>query len=184
VGSNQRTSNRRIYIVGDAAGGPQFTPVAIDQAGVALRATLFRLPPRPAPECLPRALFTDPELAACGLSEAEARKRHGAIRVLRWPIAENDRARTQGAVTGHAKLVVGRNGRVLGAAIAGPGAGELIGLWQIAIVCGLTLRDMAGLHLPYPTLNEVGTRAAASAFAAALPSSWLRRLLGLLRKFG
>ncbi len=184
VGSNQRTSNRRIYIVGDAAGGPQFTPVAIDQAGVALRATLFRLPPRPAPECLPRALFTDPELAACGLSEAEARKCHGAIRVLRWPIAENDRARTQGAVTGHAKLVVGRNGRVLGAAIAGPGAGELIGLWQIAVVCGFTLRDMAGLHLPYPTLNEVGTRAAASAFAAALPSSWLRRLLGLLRKFG
>jgi pyruvate/2-oxoglutarate dehydrogenase complex dihydrolipoamide dehydrogenase (E3) component len=184
AGANLRTSNRRIYFVGDAAGGPHSTHSANHHAGRALRGILFRMPSRAAPEPLPRALFTDPELAACGLSEDEARQRHGVIRVLRWPLAETDRARTDGVMTGHAKLVVGRNRRVLGVAIAGRGAGELIGLWQVAVARRLTVRDMAAIVLPYPTLNEVGKRAAMNAFAASATNPWLRRLLGLLRKFG
>ena len=184
AGPNLRTSNRRIYLVGDAAGVSQYTHAARDHAGQALRAILFRLPVRAAPERLPRALFTDPEFAACGLGEAEARQRHGVIRVLRWPVADTDRARTEGVRTGHVKLVVARNGRVLGAAMAGPGAGDVISVWQVAVARGLTLRDMAGIVLPSPTRCEVGTEAAVSAFAARAASPWLRLWLGLLRKFG
>jgi pyruvate/2-oxoglutarate dehydrogenase complex dihydrolipoamide dehydrogenase (E3) component len=184
VGPDLRTSNKRIYLVGDAAGGPQFTHAANYHAGLVLRATLFRLRARTSDIAVPRVLFTDPELAVCGLDEAQARKRHGAIRVLRWPIAENDRARAEGHVAGHARLLVARNGRVVGAAIAGPGAGELIGMWQVAVSRGLRLRDMAGIVLPYPTLNEVGKRAAVTGFAPAATNRWLRTLLGLLRKFG
>lgn len=184
AGPDLRTTNRRIYLVGDAAGGPQFTHAANDQAGLVLRATLFRLRVRAAPERVPRVLFTDPELAVCGLSEAEARKRHGAIRVLRWPLAENDRARAEGVTAGHVKIIAARNGRVLGAAIAGPGAGEMIALWQVAATQGLKLQAMASLVLPYPTLNEASKRAALTALAPMAANPWLRRLLGLLRKFG
>jgi pyruvate/2-oxoglutarate dehydrogenase complex dihydrolipoamide dehydrogenase (E3) component len=184
VGADLRTSNRRVYLIGDAAGGPQFTHAANYHAGLVLRAALFRLRARATPESVPRVLFTDPELAVCGLTETEARKRHGAIRVLRWPVAENDRARAEGVTGGHAKIITSRNGRIVGAAIAGPGAGELIGMWQVAVARGLNVRAMAGVVLPYPTLNEVGKRAALTALAPAAASGWLRSLLGLLRKFG
>jgi pyruvate/2-oxoglutarate dehydrogenase complex dihydrolipoamide dehydrogenase (E3) component len=99
-------------------------------------------------------------------------------------MVENDRARVEGVTGGHAKIVTARNGRIVGAAIAGPGAGELIGMWQVAATRGLNVRDMAGVVLPYPTLNEVGKRAALTALAPAATSGWLRSLLGLLRKFG
>lgn len=184
AGPDLRTSNRRIYLVGDAAGGPQFTHAANYHAGLVLRSTLFRLRARTAPELVPRVLFTDPELAVCGLDEAQARQRHRAIRVLRWPVAENDRARAEGATIGHARIITARNGRILGAAIAGPGAGELIGMWQVAVARGLNIRAMAGIVLPYPTMNEVAKRAAVGALAPAASNVWLRRLLGVLRKFG
>lgn len=183
AGANLRTTNRRIHVIGAAAGGLQTSQAAAYHARLVLRAALFRLPVRATEESASRLLSTDPEFAACGLGEAEARARHGAVRVLRWPVAHHEKARIEGVVAGHAKLVVARNGRILGAAVAGPGAGELIGMWQVAVARRLKLSDMAALALPHPTLNEVAQRAALAGFRPGA-SRWLRVLLGVLRKLG
>ena len=89
VDARLRTTNRRAFAVGDVAGGPQFTHVALYQAGIVIRNALFRLPAKVDYRALPWVTYTDPELAQVGLTEAAARATLGdAIRVLRWPFAE------------------------------------------------------------------------------------------------
>ncbi len=181
VGADLRTSNRAIYAIGDVAGGAH---AAQYHASLVLRATLFRLRARVVPHLVPRALFTAPEMAVAGLREDAARKAHGGIRVLRWPFADNDRARAEGETAGHIKVILARNGKILGAAIVGPQAAELIGLWQLAMARDLKIGAVAGLVLPWPTLSEISGRAAQEAFTPVLAHPWLRAALGLLRKFG
>lgn len=109
-----RTTNRRVYAIGDCADVPgsglRLTHVANYHAGLVIRSALFRMPAKVRPETLPRVTYTDPELAAVGLTEEEARARHGSVRVLRWPFSENDRAQAERRTTGHAKLVLDRKG--------------------------------------------------------------------------
>ena len=184
VSASLRSSNRRVYAIGDVAGGAQFTHAANYHAGLVLRATLFRLRVKMAPSLIPRVTYTDPEIAVAGLSEEQARATHGAVDVLRWPFAENDRARAGRETDGHVKVVTAKNGRVLGAGIVGPHAGELIALWQLAISTKMKTGAVAGLVLPYPTLSEASKRAATSAYAASLRNPWLGRALSFLRRFG
>jgi pyruvate/2-oxoglutarate dehydrogenase complex dihydrolipoamide dehydrogenase (E3) component len=178
-----KTSNRRVYAIGDAIGGLQFTHVSNYHAGLVIRNALFRLPVRARNEVMPWVTYTDPELAHVGLTEVEARKR-GVIRVLRWPYHENDRAQAEREIPGHIKVVTCRRGRVLGATIVGAQAGELIAAWSIAVQQGLNIRAFAEAVLPYPTLAEVGKRAAMTYFTPSLTSPWLRRIIALLRAFG
>jgi pyruvate/2-oxoglutarate dehydrogenase complex dihydrolipoamide dehydrogenase (E3) component len=144
VDASLRTANRRVYAIGDCAGGAaaglRFTHVANYHAGLVIRNALFRLPVRVDAAAIPRVTYTDPELAAVGLSEEEATARHGAVRVLRWPVAENDRARAERATRGLVKAVVTPRGRILGCAIAAPGAGDLIVPWALCIAKGLKVR--------------------------------------------
>ncbi len=169
VDARLRTSNRRAFALGDVAGPHLFTHMAAYQAGIVIRNALFRLPAKVDYRAAPRVTFTDPELAHVGLSEAEARARHGdAVRVLRWPFADNDRARTEAAAEGLVKLVSTHRGRVLGAGIAGRCAGELIQPWCLALARGLPLGALAGLVTPYPTRAEAGVRAAGSFYTATL----------------
>ena len=120
-----------------------------------------------------------------GLTEAEARERHGAVEVHRVPFAESDRARTEGATAGLVKLVAGRRGRILGCGIVGAQAGELIHPWALALSAGLSLKAMAGYVAPYPTLGEASKRAAGDYYAARLfGSPWVRRAVRLLARFG
>jgi pyruvate/2-oxoglutarate dehydrogenase complex dihydrolipoamide dehydrogenase (E3) component len=133
---------------------------------------------------VPRVLYTTPELASVGLRAEEARVRHGAIRILRWPFAENDRAQTEGDLDGMVKVVATPRGRVLGAGIIGRGAGELILPWVFAVEGKLSLRDMAGVIAPYPTLSEASKRAAGSFYAPKLFSPAIRRLVRFLSWFG
>ena len=113
--------------------GPRaFTHAASYHAGIVIRRALFRLPARVDDRALPRVTYTDPELAQVGMTEDEARAAGHPVRVLRWPLAENDRAQADGATEGLVKLVVAR-GRVLGAGILAPGAGEMIGAWTLAV---------------------------------------------------
>ena len=91
VDARLRTTNRRVYAIGDVLGGPQFTHLAAYHAGIVIRNALFRLPAKVDISALPWVTYTDPELAHVGLSEAAARAQ-GPIRLLRWPLAENDRA--------------------------------------------------------------------------------------------
>lgn len=178
-------SNRRVYAIGDAAGGAQFTHLANYHAGLVIRSALFRLPARVRMEQVPRVTFTDPEIAHVGLTEAEARAQHGHVEVHRLPFAQSDRARTEAAGTGVIKVVAGRSGRILGCSIVGTQAGELIHVWSLALSAGLGLKAMAGYVAPYPTLGEVSKHAASAYYARRLfGRRWVRLALRLLARLG
>jgi pyruvate/2-oxoglutarate dehydrogenase complex dihydrolipoamide dehydrogenase (E3) component len=178
-----KTTNRRVYAIGDAAGGPDFTHVAGYHAGLVIRNALFRVPISLKRRTPPWVTFTDPELAQAGHTEAEARKL-GKIRVLRWPYHENDRARTERATRGHIKIITTPRGRILGATIVGAHAGELIAAWALAVEQRLNIRAFADAIVPYPTLAEIGKRAAITFFTPRLTSPSVRRLIAFLRRFG
>lgn len=179
-----RTTNRRIYAIGDVAGAMQFTHVAGYHAGLILRPLLFRLPARAKPLILPRVTYTDPEIAQIGLTEQEALAAHPGARILRWPFSENDRAQAERRTEGFLKLIANRRGRILGVSIVGAGAGEMTAFWSLALARGLRVHDVIG-HVPaYPSMAEIGKRAALSYFTPATRSPWLRRLIRFLRLFG
>ena len=183
-----RTTNRRVYAIGDCAGGAagryRFTHVANHHAGLVIRSALFRLPVRVREETIPRVTYTDPELASVGLSEEEARAAHKSVRILRWPLAENDRAQAERRTAGHVKAIVTPRGKILGCAIAAPNAGDLITLWTLAIAKGLTAQDLAGTVFPYPTLSDASKRAAIEFLRPSTQNPWLRRLIGAARRLG
>jgi len=184
VDARLRTSNRRVYAIGDATGGLQFTHLAGHHAGVVIKNALFRLPAKVEARAVPWVTFTDPELAQVGLSEAAARDRHGEIRILRAGFAENDRARAERQQDGFAKIVTDRRGRVLGATIVGAHAGELIHPWILAIAGRVKLGTIAGMIAPYPTLGEAGKRAAGNFFAPLVFSERTKRIVRFLQRFG
>ena len=179
-----RTTNRRAFAIGDAAGGPQFTHVALYHAGIVIRNALFRLPAKVDYRALSWVTYTDPELAQVGLTEKAARQRHPDVVVARWPFAENDRAQCERASEGMVKLVLRRSGRILGASILGANAGDLILPWALAIARGLKAGAMANLVVPYPTRGEAGKRAAGAFFTPRLFSPRTRALVRLLARFG
>lgn len=183
--SLRSVSNRRVYAIGDAAGGPQFTHLANYHAGLVVRSALFRLPARARLAHIPRVTFTDPEIAQVGLTEAEARERHGTVEVHCFPFAESDRAQADGTTRGLVKLVAGRRGRILGCGIVGAHAGELIQPWALALSAGLGLKAMAGYVAPYPTLGEASKRVAGAYYAERLfGKPWIRKAVRLLARLG
>ena len=179
-----RTSNKKIFAIGDVTGSYQFTHVAGYHAGIAIRNILFRLPAKVKTHAIPWVTYTDPELAHVGLTEAQARKEHGKIGVLRWPFGENDRAQSAHATDGLVKVITGRKGKILGATMLGPHAGDLIHPWVLAIAGGLKIGTMAGAIVPYPTYTEVSKRAAGSYYIPALTSKRTKRIVRLLARLG
>ncbi|MBL8838175.1 MAG: FAD-dependent oxidoreductase [Alphaproteobacteria bacterium] len=182
VDARLRTTNKKIYAIGDVAGPYQFTHLANYHAGIVIRNALFRLPTRVDLAALPWVTYTDPELAQVGLSEAAARDRNPVV--ARFTFAENDRAQAERATEGFIKVVATRRGRVLGAAIVGARAGELIQPWVLAIKAGIKLSTMASMIAPYPTLGEVSKRAAGAFFTPKLFSERTRKLVRFLLRFG
>ena len=181
--SRLRTGNRRIFAVGDVTGRFQFTHMAGYHAGIVLRNILFRLPAKVDDGAVPWVTYTEPELAQVGLSEAEARKRHGKVTVLRWPFHENDRAQAERDTAGLVKAVMDQSGRILGAAIAGPHAGELIQPWCLALAQGMKIGAMASVILPYPTFGEASKRLAASWYTPKLFTERTRKIVRFLMRF-
>ena len=184
VNKRLKTSNGRVFAIGDVIGGMQFTHLANYHAGLVIRAILFRLSAKEDPGIVPRVTFTDPEIAGVGLSEEEAARQHGTIRVLRWPYAENDRAQAERRTEGFIKAITDKRGRILGAAIVGAQAGELIQMWALAITQRLNIKAFTSIVSPYPTYSEISKRAAITYFTPSLTNPNLRRLLAFLRKFG
>jgi len=177
-------TNRRVYAAGDIADpagiGPRLlTHVGSYHAGILARRILFRLPAKLDYRALPRVIYTDPELAQVGLTEAEAGQ---GARVVRWPFAENDRAIAEGRTEGMAKLVATKHGKLLGAGIAGVNAGEMIGLWTRAVAQRLPLATLAGVITPYPTRAEVPKRAASVAVLQRLFARGPRFVAQALRR--
>jgi pyruvate/2-oxoglutarate dehydrogenase complex dihydrolipoamide dehydrogenase (E3) component len=185
VNRKLKTSNRRVYAIGDvAAGQPQFTHAANYHAGLVIRNALFRLPVKVNNDLVPWVTYTEPELAHVGLTEAQARQRKLKFRILRWPYHDNDRAQAERETHGHIKVITGRKGEIRGATIVGAQAGELIAMWSLAIARGMNIRDLSGVVLPYPTLSEIGKRAAIDYFTPSLTSPRVRRIIAWLRAFG
>jgi pyruvate/2-oxoglutarate dehydrogenase complex dihydrolipoamide dehydrogenase (E3) component len=180
-------SNRRIYAVGDIADpagiGPRaFTHVGSYHAGIVIRRALFRLPARLDYAALPRVIYTSPQLAQVGLTETEAQAAGHEVRLLRWPLTENDRAQTERRTEGVVKLMATPGSRLLGAGILASHAGEMIGAWTLAIARRMPLSALAGMIVPYPTLAEAGKRAAGEFYAPRLFSAATKRLVRLLTR--
>jgi pyruvate/2-oxoglutarate dehydrogenase complex dihydrolipoamide dehydrogenase (E3) component len=180
-------SNRRVWAVGDIADpqgiGPRaFTHVGSQHAALLARRMLFRLPAQVDYAALPRVTYTGPELAQVGMTEAEAREAGLDPRPYRFPLPENDRAVAEGIEDGLVKLVVSPKGKLLGAGVLGPHAGEMAGMFGLMIGRKLPLSALAGLVLPYPTLAEAAKRAAGDFFAPRLFSPYSKRLVRLLWK--
>ena len=176
------TTNPRIHAVGDVAGTFPYTHVAEHHAEIVLRQTLLRMSwAKPSPT-VPWCTYTDPELARVGLSETEAR-RHGIDhRVYRFPFADVDRARAEVETEGFAKLVTDRQGRLLGAAIVGADAGDLIASCVLALGKRMKLDDISAAIHAYPTRSEIAWRAAGERRRDGSPPAsrlWMRRIFGL-----
>ncbi len=183
VDASLRTTNRKVYAIGDVAGGLQFTHVAGYHAGVIIRSMLFGLPSRAKTSHIPWATYTDPELAQVGLTEAEAREKHGdRLEVVRFHYEHNDRALAERKTKGFIKVMVVK-GRPVGASIVGHQAGELIGLWALALANGMKMSQIAAMVAPYPTIGEVNKRAAGAYFSPRLfESDLVKRVVRFVQR--
>ncbi|SLN34984.1 Mercuric reductase [Roseovarius albus] len=163
-----KTSNKRVYAIGDVAGGLQFTHVAGYHAGLIIRSALLGLPAKQRTGHIPWATYTDPELAQVGLKETDARALYGdRLEVARFEYHHNDRAITERKTTGLIKVMVYK-GKPVGASIVGAQAGELISLWSMVIANGLKMKHVAAMVAPYPTIGEINKRATGVYFSPKL----------------
>jgi pyruvate/2-oxoglutarate dehydrogenase complex dihydrolipoamide dehydrogenase (E3) component len=179
-----RTTNRRVYAIGDAVAGPALANRAEYQGERLVRAIAYRLPLRDDPSAVPVVTFTDPGLARVGLVEEDARRRYDKIRVLRFPYGENDRAQAERMASGAVKVVARSSGRIVGAAVAGHDAGEQIALWSLALARGLSVEDLLEFVPPYPARADAVRRLAETSAGYGLTAPWRRRIIETLRKFG
>jgi len=184
VDAAMKTTNKRVYAIGDVAGGLQFTHVAGYHAGVIIRSMLFGLPSKAKTSHIPWATYTDPELAQVGLTEAQARDAHGdKLEVVRFHYEHNDRAIAERKTKGLIKVMVVK-GRPVGASIAGYQAGELINLWALVLANNMKMSQVAAMVAPYPTIGEVNKRAAGAYFSPRLfESDLVKRVVGLVQRF-
>ena len=184
VDDQLKTTNRKVYAIGDVAGGLQFTHVAGYHAGVIIRSALFGLPSKAKTVHIPWATYIDPEMAQVGLTEAQAREEHGdKVEVLRFEYSGNDRAIAEGKTTGLIKVMVVK-GKPVGASIVGAQAGELIQTWALVIANGLKIGAVAAMVAPYPTLGEINKRAAGQYYVPRLfENPWVKRIVRLVQRF-
>jgi pyruvate/2-oxoglutarate dehydrogenase complex dihydrolipoamide dehydrogenase (E3) component len=179
-----RTTNPRVYAVGDAAGG-QSVQAAVRQADTVVRSVLLGAMAKPDALRVPRVVSTDPELAEIGLNEALARSRHGiGFRVTRWSYADNDRARAARATYGLAKLLTDRSGWIIGAGVVGPGAGELVSLFSLAMTGQLRADKLAELVAPYPSYAEIAVRLGEAFRRGETTKPLIRQWIGLNKLLG
>jgi pyruvate/2-oxoglutarate dehydrogenase complex dihydrolipoamide dehydrogenase (E3) component len=182
VDARLRTTNKKVFAIGDVVGSYPFTHMAGYHGGIVIRNVVFNISAKVEEHAVPWVTYTDPELAHVGMNEVSARERHGdVIKVLRWTFAENDRAHIERETDGLIKAVIGPRGRILGATIVGARAGEMIAMWVLAISSGLKISALANMIVPYPTRNEISKRAAGSYYTEALFSRRVRRLVSWLQ---
>lgn len=178
-----RTSNPRVWAVGDIAGREQLTHAAGWHASVFVRSVLFRSASSADAVAMPSAVYAEPEIAQIGLTEAQAKAQFGAkASVTRWTFEENDRAQAERATEGFAKLMIGPNERILGAGIVGEGAGDILQIVGLAMANGLKLRALTSQIAPYPTRGEIVKRAASAHFAPLVFGPLARRMVGVLQR--
>lgn len=183
VDARLRTSNKRIYAIGDVAGGKQFTHVAGDHASTVIRNILFKMPSKRRDDLAPRVTYTSPEVASLGMLPDAALKEVAGARFARWNLAENDRAHAERSTDGFIKVATDRKGRILGVTVVAENAGDLIHPWALAYANGLPIRAFTNYIAPYPTLGEISKRAAGAWYTPTLFSDRTRALVRLLGLF-
>jgi dihydrolipoamide dehydrogenase len=167
VDKQRRTRDPHIYAIGDVAGDPGLAHKATAEARVAVEAIIGE-PAEWSPRAIPAVIFTDPELAWCGLTEREAKEQNIQIEVTKFPWAASGRATSIGRPDGLTKLIVEPGTqRVLGMGIVGAGAGELISEGVLAVEMAAVARDMAESIHPHPTLSETMMESAELALGSA-----------------
>ena len=177
-------TNSRVFAVGDAAGGMQFTHVAGSHASTLIKKLLFKLPARAiTADQVPRVTYTDPELAQIGPTETVLRDKRVRFEVLRWALAENDRATAEADREGFVKLLIAPNGRILSATLVGTGVGETLSVLILAISRKMKVGDIAPLVVPYPTRAEIVKRAAGSWYVPKLFSARTKCIVRFLMRF-
>jgi len=160
VNPQRRTTEASIYAIGDVAGQPMLAHKGTHEARVAVDAilgkkTIFE------PQAIPAVMFTDPEIAWCGLTESEATDAGADIRIAKFPWAASGRAATLGRSDGVTKVLVDpETERILGVAMVGHGAGELIAEGVLAMEMGAVIEDLSLTIHPHPTLSETTMEAA------------------------
>ena len=178
-----RSSNHKVYAIGDVAGGLQFTHVAGYHAGLIIKQALFGLPARVNTAHIPWATYTDPEIAQVGLTEAQALDLYGyRMEVARFDYSHNDRAIALRQDKGLIKVMVVK-GRPVGASIVGYQAGELIATWSLAIANKIKMSGISAMIAPYPTIAELNKRVAGAYFSPRLFDNLaVKRVVRLVQK--
>lgn len=170
-----RSTNKRVFAVGDASGKGGLTHAAGYHAGQIIKAFYFspplinRIAGKAVTDRMPAAIYTEPEMGTIGLTEAAARKEHGDnIRCVHFEFDENDRAIAERTTEGGVKIVATKKGKILGASIVGESAGELIHMISVAMTNGVKISGLAQIISPYPTRSEAVKRAASSWYTDAV----------------
>jgi pyruvate/2-oxoglutarate dehydrogenase complex dihydrolipoamide dehydrogenase (E3) component len=184
VNDRLQTTQDHIYACGDVIGGFQFTHYAAWQASVAVRNVLFPGSSGGVRACVPWTVFTDPEVAHCGLSDVEARQRFPSsepVRVVSWSLDHVDRAVTDRSSNGFIKVITRADGTVVGADIVSPRAGETVHEFALAMDHRLKLGELSSTMHVYPTYAVGVQQLAADERVRGLQQS---RWINLLRRAG
>ncbi len=185
VDAHLKTTNKKVFAIGDVTGGLQFTHVAGYHAGVVIRSALFQMFwAKASTDHIPWVTYVDPEIAHVGLTEDQAKTKFGnGVSVLRFAANETDRAQAERTGKGLIKVVL-KGSKIVGASIVGKGAGEMIHMWAFAIANKHKIGAMAGYVAPYPTLGEASKRVAGSYYTPKLFSDRTRKIVRFLSRFG
>jgi pyruvate/2-oxoglutarate dehydrogenase complex dihydrolipoamide dehydrogenase (E3) component len=182
VNKTLRSSNRRIFAIGDVAGGFQFTHVAAYHAGIVIRNTLFKLSAKVDSRAIPWVTYTQPEMAHVGMSKKEALECFKKPHIIEMKFDKNDRAQTERQTEGKIQVITKSNGIVVGCDIVGAHAGELLLPWVMAVQHKMHIGKVATSIAPYPTLSEISKRVAGNYYTPSLFSKKTRFIVKLLNK--
>ncbi|MCP4475645.1 MAG: FAD-dependent oxidoreductase [Gammaproteobacteria bacterium] len=178
-----RTSNRKVFAIGDVTGPFQFTHMATYQAGIVIRNTLFKLPAKVDYHAVPWVTYTAPEMAHVGMQEAQALAQNRKCRILSMEFTDNDRAQTERQTTGKIKVITNHKGIIIGCDIVAAHAGELILPWVLAVQEKMAIGKVANLIAPYPTLGEISKRVAGSYYTPILFSERTKKIVKWLNRW-
>jgi len=175
VDARMRTNQAHIYAIGDITGAYQFTHAAGYEGGIALANAVIRFPRKADYTWMPRAVYTDPELAAMGRTEKQLQEQGVEHSVWVEEFRNNDRSLAEGCESGRLKLLLDAKERILGVQILGPHAGDLLSQWAVMVGGKVKLSTLASAVHPYPTLAEINKRVAGSVMAPKLFDGLLKK---------
>ena len=178
-----KTSNKRVFAIGDVIGERQFTHTAEYHAGIIIKSAAFGLKSKEKKYHIPWTTYLDPEISQVGLTEKQACNKYGKrVTVVKVKYSNNDRAITELEPVGFVKVMVFK-GRPVGATIVGKHAGELIQIWCLAISSKLKMTAISAMVSPYPTLGELNKRVSNAYLAPkVLNSSIIKRFVRIIQR--